>query len=81
MSEPETTTELTAVEELSYEQALAELENIVAALEADDHSLEKTLALYQRGQELARHCADLLDQAELKVQQISGTELVDFEPE
>lgn len=81
MSDLNTTTEFGAVDELSYEQALAELENIVAALEADDRSLENTLALFERGQELAHHCAGLLDQAELKVQQISGTELVDFEAE
>lgn len=65
------------VEELTYEQALAELENIVAALESGDHALEAALAFYERGQVLARYCARLLDQAELKIQSLSGDELVD----
>ncbi len=63
---------LPPIEELSYEQALQELESIVAALESDDHPLEKAIALYERGQALAQHCTDLLDKAELKVQQLSG---------
>jgi exodeoxyribonuclease VII small subunit len=67
-----------AVEELTYEQAMAELENIVAALESGDHALDAALALYERGQALARHCTRLLDQAELKVQSLSGENLVDL---
>ena len=81
MSEAETTNDFPPLEDLSYEQALAELENIVAVLETDDHSLDRTLSLFERGQELARYCAGLLDRAELKVQQISGNQLVDFESE
>jgi exodeoxyribonuclease VII small subunit len=81
MTPTETINEFSSLEELSYERALAELESIVAALETNDHSLDKALALFERGQELARYCAGLLDQAELKVQQLSGTELVDFEIE
>jgi exodeoxyribonuclease VII small subunit len=69
------------VEDLSYEQAFSELEAIVAALEGEEHPLEDGLALFERGQALARRCARLLDQAELKVQQLSGEELVDFEAE
>jgi exodeoxyribonuclease VII small subunit len=68
----------TPIEQLSYEQAFSELEEIVAALETDEHSLDTALALFERGQSLARYCANLLDQAELKVQQISGDSLVDF---
>ncbi len=67
----------TPVEELTYEQALAELEGIVAALESGDHALESALAFYERGQALARYCARLLEQAELKIQSLSGDELVD----
>jgi exodeoxyribonuclease VII small subunit len=69
------------VEELSYEQAFAELEDIVSALESDEHALEQALSLFERGQSLARHCAALLEQADLKVQQLSGEELIDFEPQ
>ena len=69
------------VEGLTYEQALAELESIVAALESGDHALDAALALYERGQALARHCSQLLDQAELKIQSLSGEDLVDFNPQ
>jgi exodeoxyribonuclease VII small subunit len=68
------------VEQLSYEQAFSELEAIVTALESEDHSLETAMRLYERGQLLSRYCAGLLDQAELKVQQLSGDELIDFTP-
>ena len=68
------------VQQLSYEQAFSELEAIVTALETEDSSLEVAMRLYERGQLLARHCAGLLDQAELKVQRLSGDEIVDFIP-
>jgi len=69
------------VGELTYEQAFEELENIVSDLESDERTLDQALALFERGQALARYCADLLDKAELKVKQLSGEELSDFEME
>jgi exodeoxyribonuclease VII small subunit len=66
------------VDQLTYEQAFQELEEVVAALESNDHSLEVALALFERGQALARYCSELLDGAELKVRQITGDEIVDF---
>ena len=66
-------------EELTYEQAYAELEDIVAALESGEHTLEEAIAQYQRGQALAKYCADMLDDAELKVQQLAGDQIVDFD--
>jgi exodeoxyribonuclease VII small subunit len=66
--------------QLDYEQAFGELESIVAALESGDRSLDETLALFERGQWLARYCAGLLDKAELKVQQLSGDTLSDISP-
>jgi exodeoxyribonuclease VII small subunit len=66
------------VEQLTYEQAYNQLEEIVALLESDEHSLDLALKLFERGQALARYCAGLLDQAELRVQQLSAEELVDF---
>jgi exodeoxyribonuclease VII small subunit len=71
--------ELKPIEEMSYEDAFSELEQIVNALEADEHSLEKALALFERGQALADYCGRLLDRADLKVQQLMGKELVDFD--
>jgi exodeoxyribonuclease VII small subunit len=69
------------LDQLTYEQALAELEEIVATLEAEERPLDTALALFERGQALARYCAGLLDQAELKVKQISGEDLTDFDLE
>lgn len=69
------------VEQLSYEQALAELETIVTSLETDKLSLEASMALFERGQALSRHCVDLLDKAELRIKQLSGDTLVDVSPE
>jgi len=71
----------TPLDQLAYEQALAELEEIVATLEAEERPLDNSLALFERGQALARYCAGLLDQAELKVKQISGEDLTDFDLE
>jgi exodeoxyribonuclease VII small subunit len=66
-------------EDLTYEQAFAELERIVLALETAEHSLDEAIAQYERGQALARYCANLLENAELKIQQLSGDEIVDFD--
>ncbi len=67
------------VEELGYEAAFAQLEEIVAATEAGQYSLDTSISLFERGQVLARYCAGLLDQADIKIQQLSGETLVDFE--
>ena len=69
----------TPIDDLTYEHAFAELEKIVSALETGEHTLDEAIAQYERGQALARHCVNLLDKAELKVQQLSGDEIVDFE--
>lgn len=58
------------ITELSYEQALAELEGIVAQLEGGALALDETVALYQRGRSLAAHCQRLLDGVDLKVRQL-----------
>lgn len=62
----------TAIEDLSFEKAFAELETIIGALEAGQASLEESLALFERGQALAQRCASLLDNAELRVRQLNG---------
>jgi exodeoxyribonuclease VII small subunit len=61
-----------SIEELTFEQAFAELEESVRTLERGDLPLEESLALYERGQELSAYCATLLDKAELKVQQVDA---------
>jgi exodeoxyribonuclease VII small subunit len=69
------------VEDLTYEQALAELEGIVTALEAEQNPLEESMKLFERGQALVGRCAELLEAAELKVKRLSDGALVPFEEE
>ena len=69
------------VAQLTYETALAELESIVAALENEQSSLDESMSLYERGQALIKRCTELLDQAELKVTQLSGNSLVELKEE
>jgi exodeoxyribonuclease VII small subunit len=69
------------VDNMTYEQAFAEIEAIVAKLEADSSSLEESLTLFERGQTLSKHCAALLDQAELRVKQLINDENIDVEAE
>ncbi len=66
------------VEGLSFEAAYAELEKIAAALESGEKTLDDSMLLFERGQALVKHCASLLDKAELKVQTLSGEELEEF---
>lgn len=54
----------------TFEQAFAELEEVVARLEAGGLSLEETLSLYERGQALAAQCAALLDSAQLRLEEL-----------
>ncbi len=68
-------------EDLTFEQAFAELEEAIRKLEAGGLTLEESLALFERGQALAAQCNAQLDQAELKVRQLSPEGPVPFEPE
>lgn len=67
------------VEEFTYEEALAELEEIVSALEGEQNQLEDAIKLFERGQALAARCGVLLEAAELKVKQVAGDEILPFE--
>ncbi len=58
------------VEKMSFEQALTELETIVRQLEQGDVDLEQSIAIYERGAALKKHCQARLDAADLKVKQI-----------
>ena len=69
------------VEDLSYEEALTELEQIVSALENEQSQLEDAIRLFERGQALAARCGVLLEAAELKVKQVVGDEVSAFEEE
>lgn len=56
---------------VSFEQALAELEAVVQQLESGALALEETVALYQRGRELAKRCQLLLEDVDLRLQQLA----------
>jgi len=56
-----------AESELSFEQALKRLEEIVAAMEKGDVSLGDSMALFEEGTGLIRRCGKLLDDAEQQV--------------
>jgi exodeoxyribonuclease VII small subunit len=62
---------LPAVESLSFEAALSELESIVRGLESGSAQLDAAVASYERGAALKRHCEGKLKQAEAKIQKLS----------
>ena len=63
-------TKTSAVDELSFEQAFEELEQIVRRLEEGQLALDDSLALFERGQLLAARCGVLLETAELKIKKL-----------
>ena len=58
-------------ESMTFEQSLARLDEIVKAMEKGDVPLEKTLALFEEGTALAANCNRLLDEAEMRVVQVT----------
>lgn len=58
-----------SADDMSYEEAFAQLESILAKLENDDLALDDSLAFYEQGMVLVERCSHLLDSATLRVQQ------------
>ncbi len=78
-------TDSPAIESLSFEAALRELESIVGRLEQGEVDLEDSIALYERGTALKAHCEKKLKSAEARLEKIvlgpdgaKGTEPVDL---
>jgi exodeoxyribonuclease VII small subunit len=71
----------TSIENLTYEEALTELEGIVESLEGGQNPLEDSMKLFERGQALVVHCGALLESAQLKVQKLTGETISSFEDE
>jgi len=62
----------TPVAEMSFEDAMRELEAVVGQLERGDVPLEESIKLYERGDKLKKHCDKKLAEAEEKVAQITA---------
>ena len=71
--------EISAIEKMNYENAFTELEKIVVSLEKEKLSLEESMRLFARGQNLAEQCSKLLANAELKVQTLTKSGEVEKE--
>jgi exodeoxyribonuclease VII small subunit len=63
--------DLSAIRELPFERALEQLEAIVRSLEKGDVPLDESVAIYERGEALKRHCDALLQRAEARIQKIT----------
>ena len=69
-----------SIETMAFETAVAELANIVTELEGGNLPLKESLALFERGQKLADRCNLQLEQASLRVEQLtSDGEIVTIE--
>jgi exodeoxyribonuclease VII small subunit len=64
-------TDLSSIEAMPFENALAELEEIVRRLERGDVPLEDSIAIYERGEALKKHCEALLKKAEARIEKIN----------
>tara|TARA_B100001093_G_scaffold460298_1_gene474005 strand:- start:6 stop:248 length:243 start_codon:yes stop_codon:yes gene_type:complete len=79
------TKENKSLESASFEESLAELEDIVDRLESGKGSLDEAIKAYERGSKLKRHCQTKLDEARMKVEKIrlpengNKPEVSDFE--
>lgn len=63
-----------AEKKLTFEQAMARLEEIVIQLEQGDRPLDSALSLYEEGAKLMKQCAAMLDKAEQKVRKLRTDE-------
>ncbi|WP_026167308.1 exodeoxyribonuclease VII small subunit [Balneola vulgaris] len=55
----------------SFEEALKELETIVSQLEDESITLEQSVKLYEEGVKLSRFCSEILNDAELRIEQVN----------
>ncbi|WP_368660240.1 exodeoxyribonuclease VII small subunit [Ornithinimicrobium sp.] len=77
MSQTSPTDQPTPVTDLSYEAARDELVSVVARIESGKVPLEESMLLWERGEELARHCQDKLDVAQQRLDRVSAKSEVD----
>ena len=68
--------------ELSFEECLKELEEIVARLESKDISLDDAVKYYQKGLELSKRCYEIFNQTqEIIVKKVEGSKITNFDAE
>ncbi len=62
------------ISEMTFEEALKELQAIVKEIETGQESLDKIIHYYERGNQLKKHCESMLQSAKLKVEKIMNDE-------
>lgn len=62
------------IEDMTFEEALAALEDVVKDLEGGQVPLDKSIDLYERGEALRKHCEGRLKAAEMRVEKITGSD-------
>ena len=62
-----------SIEKMSFEEALAELEEIVNKIDTGQESLADAVASFERGVALKKHCEKMLKEAKLKIEKITIT--------
>jgi len=60
-----------SISEMTYEQAYDELITIVEAMESRQQTLDEAMKMFERGQELNKHCTALLDRADLRIKELT----------
>lgn len=65
------TSEVSSVEQLSFEESLRRLEEIVRTLEKGEAPLDESIELYREGDRLRRHCEARLKEAQARIEQIA----------
>ena len=58
-------------EKPEFEDALKQLSQIVEKLESEEVGLEEAISLFEKGSKLSRHCAGILEEAELKIENVN----------
>ncbi len=64
---------------MQYEEAMGELKELINAMEGGELSLEQSMQYFERGRDLVAHCQRILDEAQLKIEEISLTNQADEE--
>ncbi len=66
-------TQSPSTQNMSFEEALKELESIVKKIDSGEETLDAAIQAFERGSELKKHCQAKLDEAKLKIEKIIQT--------